>query len=296
MSLIHTTTLTDSQKEAVRALTDACRKAEPITLSAPSEDGLDYYLVYENAPETSELTAFSFLFFVPQDDAEPASVCTCEYTAFVHPDHRRQGHFTKMLNAALETADSFEREHNCQADFCFLTDEKSPAASAVLETIGAEYWYSEYKMVRELRKSDADYTANVQIRQADVPSGDRSGAGLYAASLNGEIIGSCALLPSSNEIYLYAFQIKEAYQSQGHGKDFLKGMLALIAQALSPSPGSASDTCGPTAAQTGTETKEQLFSAPGAVSVQVSGLNYIARNLYKKTGFRETESLSYYIY
>ena len=268
MSLIYTTALTDSQKEAVRALTEACRKAEPITLSAPSEDGLDYYLIYENVPETSELTAFSFLFFVPQDDAEPESVYTCEYTAFVHPDCRRQGHFTEMLNAALETADRFEREHSCQVDFCFLTDEKSPAASAVLEAIGAEYWYSEYKMVRELRKSDADYTANVQIQKADAPSGDISGAGLYTASLNGEIIGTCAMLPSANETYLYAFQIKEACQSQGHGKDFLKGMLALTAQAY----------------------------ASGTVSVQVSGLNYIARNLYKKTGFRETESLSYYIY
>ncbi len=266
MSLTHTTLLTDSQKKSVRALTDACRNAEPITLSAPSEDGLDYYLVYENAPETGELTAFSFLFFVPQEDAEPESVYTCEFTAFVHPDHRRRGHFTEMLNAALETADRFEREHSCQVDFCFLTDGKSPAASAVLETIGAEYWYSEYKMVRKLRKSDADYTANVQIQKADAPSGDISGAGLYTASLSGEIIGTCALLPSANETYLYAFQIKEPCRGQGHGKDFLKGMLALTARAY--------DT----------------------VSVQVSGLNYIARNLYKKTGFRETESLSYYIY
>lgn len=279
MSLIHTTALTDSQKEAVRALADACRKAEPITLSAPSEDGLDYYLVYENTPETSELIAFSFLFFVPQEDAEPDSVYTCEYTAFVRPGHRRQGHFTKMLNAALETADNFEREHSCQVDFCFLTDEKSPAASAVLEAIGAEYWYSEYKMVRELRKSDADFAANVQIRQADIPAGDISGTGLYTASLNGEIIGTCALLPSGRETYLYAFQIREPYQSQGNGKDFLKGMLALIAKTACRDDGA-----------------DGSFGTPASVSVQVSGLNYIARNLYKKTGFRETESLSYYIY
>ena len=32
------------------------------------------------------------------------------------------------------------------------------------------------------------------------------------------------------------------------------------------------------------------------VTIQVSGQNYIARNLYKKTGFRTTESLSYYLY
>lgn len=265
MSLIHTTVLSRQQKESVRTLIEACRKAEPITLTAPSEDGLDYFLIYENTPEDDRLTAFSFLFFVPQEDASPASVYTCEYTAFVHPAHRRQGYFTEMLNAALAAADRFEKEHRCQVDFCFLTDEKSPNASAVLNAIGAEYWYSEYKLVRTLRENDKEYTAEVQIAKADAASG------LYTASLDGEIIGTCALLPSGNETYLYAFQIKEAYQSQGHGRDFLKGMLSLIA-------------------------KDSAGRSGASVSVQVSGLNYIARNLYKKTGFRETESLSYYIY
>ncbi len=268
MRLIRTTTLTDRQKEAVRALTDECRKAEPITLSAPSEDGLNYYLVYEKEPDDSELIAFSFLFFVPQEDTEPESVYTCEYTAFVHPLHRRKGHFTAMLNEALETADAFERDHRCQVDFCFLTDEHSPAASAVLEAIGAEYWYSEYKMVRQLRETDRDYPAKVQIALADQE------AGVYTASLDGKIIGTCVLLPSGSETYLFAFQIRDEFRSQGYGKDFLKGMLALIAKADGDSNG------------------VKTF----AVSVQVSGLNYIARNLYKKTGFRETEALSYYIY
>lgn len=277
MSLIHTTALTESQKRAILALADACRSAEPITLSAPSEDGLDYYLVYEKEAETSELTAWGFLFFAPWEDAE--SVYTCEFTAFVHPAHRRRGHFTEMLNAALTTADRFEQEHVCQVDFCFLTDGKSPAASAVLETIGAEYWYSEYKMVRTLRESDKDYRSDVRIEQyvpgatgALPASNSDATGGLYTASLHGEIIGTCALLPSEDDIYLYAFQIKEAWQGQGHGKDFLKGMLAMIATAA------------------------EAKSKPVSVSVQVSGLNYIARRLYQGVGFRDSEHLDYYIY
>ncbi len=272
MKLVHTTRLTTRQKEAVRTLTEACRNAEPITLSAPSEDGLDYYLIYANEPDNSELTAFSFLFFVPQEDTKPERVFTCEYTAFVHPGRRRQGYFTEMLNAALRTVDQFESDNQCQVDFCFLTDEKSPAASAVLEAIGAEYWYSEYKMTRKLLQSDGEYRPALTIRQTDpsVPQGSEAASGLYAAILDGEVIGTCALLPCRTEIYLYAFQIKETYRSQGYGRDFLRGMLALLA----------------------TEAGDTLRT----VSVQVSGLNYIARNLYKKTGFRETESLSYYIY
>ena len=37
-------------------------------------------------------------------------------------------------------------------------------------------------------------------------------------------------------------------------------------------------------------------SAPRQVSLQVSGLNGAARSLYKKTGFRDAEALSYYLY
>ncbi len=315
MRLIHTQTLTAPQKDAVRALTDACRKAEPITLSAPSEDGLDYLLVYENESEDSLLIAFSFLFFVPQEDSAE-TVFTCEYTAFVHPRFRRQGHFTSMLNAALSLADAFEKEHNCSVDFCFLTDEKSPAASAVLETIGAEYWYSEYKMVRPLRPDDKNYSPAVKIETADAAScGDADGSAscpspLFTASLNGEIIGTCALLPSADEVYLYAFQIRDAFRSQGHGKDFLRGMLTLLADRFFCGADRQADpqednTSSASLALSSHGNTESVPLAPflhgntaagASVSVQVSGLNYIARNLYKKTGFRKTESLSYYIY
>ncbi len=348
MNLIHTTSLTDLQKTQARALADACREEEPLTLTAPSEDGLDYYLEYENseyendpAAKDGGLAGFSFLFFVPQEDGreDTAAFYNGEFTAFVHPKYRRQGYFSEMLNAALTRADQFEREHNCQVDFCFLTDEKSPAAAAVLEHIGAEYWYSEYKMTRTLRESDRNYVPRVQI--AEEEAGPKSGSETKAettaaeidaktaetgtkteatevrteakttkvkaeaetrgneteseteteteyassracvctASLNGETIGSCALLSGSRETCLYAFQIKENLRGQGYGKDFLRGILALLAR----------DTDFP-------DSSHAAGYAPPAVSVQVSGLNYVARNLYKKTGFRETESLSYYIY
>ncbi len=283
VKLIHTTVLNELQKKEILSLTDACKKAEPITLSAPLEDGLDYLLLYEepasrdeaSAPEDhsparaepagpsgGRLAGFGFLFFVPQDEA--GSV-TCEFTAFVRPEQRQKGCFSRLLDAALTLTDTYEQENGCQTDFCFLTDEKSPAAKAVLEKLEAEYWYSEYKMVREPREADRHYQPHLQITEEknEEPAG---GARLFAARLDGRIIGTCALLPSASEIYLFAFQIAEPYQSQGHGKDFLRGMLALTEDAGLP------------------------------VTVQVSGLNYIARNLYKKTGFRTAESLSYYLY
>ncbi len=272
MKLIHTAVLSEPQKKEILALTEACKEAEPVTLSAPLEDGLDYLLLYGEPSElndisdgessSSRLAGFSFLLFTPQDEADAV---TCEFTAFVRPSMRRRGCFSRMLDAALGLADAYEQENGCTVDFCFLTDEHSPAARAVLEKLEVEYWYSEYKMVRAPQAADRHYKASVQItEETNAPGAE--GARLFSARLDGQVIGTCALLPSASEIYLFAFQIAQAYQSQGHGKDFLRGMLALTAESGLP------------------------------VSVQVSGLNYIARNLYKKTGFRTAESLSYYIY
>ncbi len=263
MKLVHTTTLSREQKEAVLELVDACKKAEPVTLSAALEDELDYFLSY-GGDDDRVLLGYSFLFFTEPSDILPEDNGCAEFMAFVHPAHRRKGHFTGMLNAALSCTETYEKTHNCELDFYLLTDQKSEDAKAVLDLIGAEYWYSEYKMVRPLTEADRAYRPHLTIqRDGQAPEG----ADLYAAVLDGQVIGTCAVTGGSPDLYLYSFQIREDFQSQGHGNDFLLGMLALLAGA-----GTAS------------------------VSVQVSGLNYIARNLYKKTGFRQTEALSYYIY
>jgi len=248
MNAIHTTSLTDRQKQDMVSLVDACKQKEPLALSAPLEDGLDYFLLYNK--EHSALLAFGFLFF-PQETS-------CECAVFVHPDHRKKGLFYKLLDDILQFTEDVEKKHHIQLDFCFLVDEHTPSALAVMKVLEAEYWYSEHKMVRERKGSDHSYVPSVRIAESE--------PGLYTASLHDEIIGTCAILPSGQELYLYAFQIKEEYRGQGLGKDFLLGMLALLSE------------------------------KGDKVSLQVSGQNYIARNLYKKTGFRTTESLSYYIY
>ena len=229
-------------------MTDTCKQKEPLALSAPSEDGLDYFLLYEN--EQTRLLAFGFLFF-------PQGTC-CECAVFVHPNERRKGYFSRILNAALDYVEQREKQSKQQIDFCFLTDEKTPSAMKTMEAIEAEYWYSEHKMVRKLKEKDSEYAAQAAITEDP--------HGLYTAVLDGQLIGTCAILAAEQEYYLYAFQIKEEFQGRGYGKDFLLGMLAILAKKTS------------------------------AVSLQVSGQNYIARNLYKKTGFKTTESLSYYLY
>ncbi len=267
MKLLHATALNKEQKTSILALVEACKKAEPLSLSAALEDDIDYFLSY-GGENDQILLGYSFLFFVGPPTDQSDNVGSAEFMAFVHPAHRRKGIFTEMLNAALTCTETYEKEHQCEMDFYLLSDQKSEDADAVLALIGAEYWYSEYTMTRSLTEKDRAYQPNVQI-QRDEQSPD--GSDLYTASLGNQIIGTCAVIRSGPSAYLYSFQIKKAYQSQGHGKDFLLGMLALLAS------------------ETGNQPAD-------SVSVQVSGLNYIARNLYKKTGFHTADTLSYYIY
>lgn len=252
MNLIRTSKPTASQKHDMTALVDACRAAEPLSLSAPVEDdlGYDIFLLYD---VDGSLAAMSFLFF-PRDDS-------CECCVFTDPSRRRTGHFAFLLDKAMDLVEAREKEKGIPVDFCFLADEKTPSAMAAMAAIGAEYWYSEHRMERPLTPGDKEFSLpSLTIDR------DKEDPNLYCAFLGHRLAGTCAVLPSGTTAYLYAFQICEDLRGQGYGSEFLLGMLKILAE---------------TALR---------------VTIQVSGRNYVARNLYKKTGFRTTESLSYYLY
>ncbi len=185
----------------------------------------------------------------------------CECCVFVDPARRRRGHFAFLLDKTLDLAEAYEKKAGRPIDFCFLADERTPSAMAALKSIGAEYWYSEHKMERLLTPRDKIIPSGSLVIEKDCADDS-----LYCAFLEGMLVGTCAVLTMDKELYLYAFQIREDFRGKGYGKEFLLGMLRLLSDM-------------------GTR-----------VVIQVSGQNYIARNLYKKTGFRTTESLSYYLY
>ena len=76
--------------------------------------------------------------------------------------------------------------------------------------------------------------------------------------------------------YLYGFEVEESCRGKGYGTKFLSTVLARL---LNGSAGAAADN-----------------TAPRPVLLQVSGGNAPALTLYKKTGFRITETLCCYLY
>lgn len=247
MNSIHTTQLTAAQKAEILDLVSACKAIEPLSLSAPLEDGLDYFLLYEN----QQLVSLLFL-FLPEE-----TICECG--AFTLPLWRKQGFFSSLLDDALTFLEEKDSNPDTPLDFCFLTDEHTPSSTSVLKEIGAEFWYSEYKMDYPCSLADHNYSASLLIEEVEEH--------IYTASKNGEIIGTCIILPSGQDAYFYGFEIKEPLRGRGYGYDFLQGMLVLLSD-------------------TGFHT----------ISLQVSGQNQPALSLYKKTGFQITETLSYYMY
>lgn len=76
MHPIHTTALTQTQKNDVQTLLRVCKDYEPLALSAPEEDGLDFFLFYDKE-QSSSLLSFAFLFFPEKT--------TCECTILFIP-------------------------------------------------------------------------------------------------------------------------------------------------------------------------------------------------------------------
>ena len=256
MKCTHTTALSEQQKMDIRQLVEDCRLAEPVTLSAPLEDGLEYFLGYEDG----KLVSMVFLFF-PEE-----SVCECG--AYTEPGHRRRGYFAELLEEALAFVEAYEEGRQLDVDFCFLTDGKSSDAMAVIGALVAEYWYSEYSMSLELPGAENSPAAAVHSTRSALSTLSISEAekNLYTAALDGQPIGVCMVIPSGDTVYFYGFEIKSSCRRMGYGQQFLDAMIALLSNRYR------------------------------RMTLQVSSQNVPALELYKKTGFRITETLSYYLY
>lgn len=262
--------LSPAMKENLDELLCSCREREPVTLKFPQEEDVFYVLL---SADGMLCTAAAFY-------KEEEGVFSC--TAFTRPEYRRQGFFSAALKKGLELLPE-------ETDLLFYTDEKSPDALGTLKALEAERISTEYMMelspnefFANLGNSDADRnrpsgnpgTDNSACTLTDGPVPGHPGLTVMAVSEDGSDVlsfldayGSVRILPCPSHYYLYGFEIKEAFRGMGHGQALLKSVLsALFSHKKLP------------------------------VTLQVSGQNLPALSLYKKTGFRITETLSCFLY
>lgn len=260
MQIIKTDRLTGQQEKEIGHLIDECRSLHPIRTSFPYEDGSVFFLAYEECASSVPVLVCALALIMPvTDDFDETAECL----AFTHPSFRKKGYFSAVFDAA---GTEFE-----EISLLIPVDGQDPAVVPVLESIGAEYDSCEYKMELDLSLPCPN--------EAPAPSGRRlvchsvNGPGSsvsYSFSLAADEsrpIAVCRTASFGAGVCLYSFLVEEDYRGRGLGEEALLSVIEILR-----SRGNA-----------------VLF-------LHVSGDNDAAVSLYKKTGFRITETLSYYLY
>lgn len=259
MNLIRTNAPNKTQINSLMRLQEVCRNHDNISLTLPMEEDCIYYLLCDEDVLLSALCTF----FNENGD--------CECSAFTLPSRRKQGCFTRLLKELLK-----ERE---DCDLIFCAEETCRDTVRTLKALEASLWYREHLM--ELTAFDFIKSAlagskkkapasGLTMDTAIAPSGSQASV-QYRFFMNGTPIGSCYLDAGKKRAYFYGLEIREELRGKGLGS----ACLTLFLDALF---------------------KQPQKKGPEKLVLQVSGLNEPAMALYKKAGFRITESLSYYVY
>ncbi len=151
--------------------------------------------------------------------------------------------------------------HFPNSDFSFVTDGHCPASAFVLKKLNARFWYNEHMMTLELSQWQPPVCALPPSFSMTVDEN-----GKFTAFAQDREIGVCFITPLGGGVYFYGMEIRAPFRGKGYGKAFFLQVL------------------------------KSLQENTSTVTLQVSGNNTVALNLYKKTGFRITETLSYYLY
>ena len=279
-NITHTTTLSRKEQEDIRRITSLCRLTDGLSLSCP-EDGDEYWLLEEDA------TAAAFLAVYKTEET------MWECYAFTHPDFRRKGYFSALLEQVCQYSEALG-----EPELCLVTDNKCPAATAALRELGAELWNEEYMMEYNTaadssengksashaslpnrepdgadgRKQDMELDMDIRPtpegllicarRPRDHPSPDKDGI----TSQDRDDI-TARNKAHSTVAYLHSLETAPALRRRGLASCFLMQLIRYLER-----------------------------EGIRRICLQVSGSNEPALHLYRKTGFRITETLSYYLY
>lgn len=273
------------RKDQIQTMVNTCTAHDHTSLSFPFEDAsLFLFSEYDGR-------IVSAIAFVPVDDL------LFECSAFTDPEFRGQGLFSALLDQGIQELPE-------DSELLFYVDQKDRNTAAVLEAIGAEQDSEEHMM--ELLPEDF----STAVRRTDhaesaaAPSGFLTDVQLETLDIDGTLtlcfrsghaIVNFSVFPS--HYYLYGFEVERSQRGKGYGTSFLQTVLVGL---FSDTENLLTDLY---TGRTVSDTPVAVSSLTGAsgdhkrpVLLQVAGNNTPALALYKKTGFRITETLCCYLY
>lgn len=265
MSIKIETALSSARKSQLETLVSLCLEAFPAPLSVPTDGDVYFFMEEPSALGNSSTELLGLLALYESEEH------VWECSAFTRPDKRQTGIFSALLDAAEKAYP------DDQFSFPVPDSKECLPALKTLEALGAELWYQEHLMAL-----DADNPAwstlftkpdGISLSLSIAPSEqtEDENSQLVQAFSGGLLAASCSLSAeqweNSKTCCIHHVFVPENLRNKGYGTLFLKALLPQL--------------------------KKQGISR---FLLQVSGSNLPAIALYKKTGFRITETLSYYLY
>lgn len=257
MNIIHTTSLSQSQLRDMQAITAQSRRRDGVTLSCPA-DGDAFWLL----EDSGRVLAFFAVYKMEQT--------LWECSAFTDPSSEGRGYFSMLLGEALAVS-----EDAGEPDLCFVTDGRCARSLDVIKHLGADFSHNESMMACSLPGAVTGTfpRGRLRISPENPPTPLPEELSLTAWEIRPGALrlsmpaGSCRICLCGGSAYLYSLEIAPKLRGNGLGTEFIFRIMDLLWQ-----------------------------NGCRELRLQVSGSNLPALGLYKKTGFRVTQTLSYYLF
>ncbi len=253
-------------------------------------EGLDLKLSFEAPPGNDRQVPRVFLAWAADaivgfgalDGAGRREVEVC---GMVHPEHRRRGIGTALLNALVEEARRQGSER-----MLLICEDASASGQGFVRHLGLAREFSEVRMevetppefsderlvLREADHNDAEAIDRIVTNAFGEPQGSRlydiladmatPSQRFYLGFLDGEPITSLKVFYEAPKAYIYGFGVLTTYRRQGYGREFAARIIAqLMADGWAP------------------------------VGLEVESNNTPAYTLYRSLGFHEVTTYGYYL-
>ena len=276
--------LNEEEKIEIEKLEDICKKYDEVILKLE----LDYKNKLEKDYKNNINEINEFLYYSNKELIGYASIScfngnVAEINGMVHPEFRRNGIFTKVIDLVLN-----ECKKRSFSEILLLCDDKSDSGRYFIEYFNGKYSFSECRMnCKELNFNSVD--ERIKFKKANnkdinkinelnrlffgegcnekiLPEDEeRNGAITYLICLSDEVIGKIKVTKEFNGAYISGFGILPKYRGMGYGKRSIIKVLKKL-------------------------NEEKITN----ITLDVEIKNKNALNLYKSCGFKEESIINYY--
>jgi len=235
--LVKKQTLTEAEETAIEQLINACNNYEGLhmrldvgVLRKRSGDEINDFLYYEDSILVGYLIVESW------------GTKEREATGMVHPDYRRKGIFSALLTAAKE-----ECQQRGVQKLILVCEHTSQSGQTFVNSIGVHHEYSEHEMVLGTFRERRNFHKGLHIRQANssdldvivsilaTDSGniesinqwvakmfEEPTSRFYLATFEGKPLGCLRLDYMTDQVGIYAFEVRLGYRGLGYGRQMLE--------------------------------------------------------------------------